>query len=389
MRSLEQDFGESLRASIESAIQGNIGFALDLYQELRKAEGNLLFSPYSISTALAMTYAGARGRTESQMAQALCFLLDQEQLHPAFAWLETRLSQVEQKGRVQLSVANSLWPQKGSVLVDEFLVLTERYYGVRITAVDYGNTEAARQRINTWVEGKTDDKIKDLIPPGLLSPFTLLVLVNAIYFKGDWASQFDERLTHEAPFWVTPNEQVQVMMMTQKQEFNYAEADGLQMLELPYAGEDLSMLVLLPGEIGGLATLEDRLTVDNLNRWTKLLRKMEVQVLLPRFEVTLPFRLDDKLKSMGMVDAFSGGADFTGMAQGQLFISAILHKAFVMVNEEGTEAAAATAVVMDRAVPPPLPTFRADHSFLFLIRENATGSILFLGREVDPTSTAD
>jgi serpin B len=336
-----------------------------------------------------MTYAGARGRTESQVAQALHFLLDQEQLHPAFAWLGARLSQIEQKGRVQLSVANSLWPQKGSALLDEFLVLTERYYGVRITALDYGKTEAARQRINTWVEGKTEDKIKDLIPPGVLSPLTLLVLVNAIYFKGDWASQFDERLTHEAPFWVRLNEQVQVMMMTQKHAFGYAEADGLQMLELPYTGEDLSMLVLLPDEIGGLAALEDRLALDKLDRWTKRLRQTDVQVFLPRFEVTLPFRLDEMLKTMGMVDAFSGGANFSGIAQGQLSISAILHRAFVAVNEEGTEAAAATAVIMDRAVPRPLPTFHADHPFLFLIRENATGSILFLGRVVDPTSTAD
>jgi serpin B len=388
MKPTEQFLQRSRRASVDAAVEGNTQFAVDLYQELRTREGNLFFSPYSISTALAMTYAGARGSTESQMAQVLHFLLGQDQLHPAFARLAANLRDVEKHGRVQLSIANSLWPQKGFALLDEFLALTKRYYGVQITAVDYGRTEEARRGINAWVEEKTENKIEELLTPELLGPFTVLVLVNAIYFKGDWACQFDERLSHEAPFSVAPNEQIQVMMMTQKHEFRYAEAADMQVLELPYAGEDLSMFVLLPGGVGGLADIEDQLTVENLERWTKYLWETEVRLFLPRFEVTLPIRLSDTLQSMGMPDAFSSTANFSGMAEGQLFISEVVHKAFVEVNEEGTEAAAATAVMMDRGLPPPVPTFRADHPFLFLIRENATRSILFMGRVVDPAHDA-
>jgi serpin B len=383
MKLFKQDVQERGYSSLETAVQGNTKFALDLYQKLRTTEGNLFFSPYSISTALAMTYAGARGDNEIQIAQALHFLLGQKQLHPAFALLETKLGEVGKKGHVQLRVANTLWPQKGYAFREEFLALTKQYYGVLISAVDYGNAEAARHTINAWVEEKTESKIKDLIPPNILNALTCLVLVNAIYFKGNWASQFDPRLSHKAPFWVTPDEQVHVMLMTQKHEFRYGEGHGLQILELPYAGDDLSMLVLLPREIDGLGKLEESLTVENLDRWTRHLEEREVVVFLPRFEITFPFRLDDTLKSMGMVDAFTGKADFSGMDKERLFISAVLHKAFVTVNEEGTEAAAATAVSMAMCIPPPPPIFRADHPFVFLIRENSTGSILFLGRVVN------
>lgn len=312
MKTLNQDHLERRQAGVEVAVQGNTRFALDLYQKLRSAERNLFFSPYSISAALAMTYAGARGDTEIQIAQALNFRLAQKQLHPAFALLEAKLGEVEKKGNVQLRVANTLWPQKGYPFLEAFLALAEQCYGARITAVDYGNTEAARHLINSWVEEKTEGKIKALIPPDVLDASTSLVLVNAIYFKGNWASQFDSHATHKSPFWVTPDEQVQVMMMTQKHAFSYGERNGLQILELPYAGEDLSMLVLLPGEQDGLAKIERALTVENLDRWTSNLVETEVVVFLPRFEITLPFRLDEILQSMGMVDAFSGQADFPG-----------------------------------------------------------------------------
>jgi serpin B len=383
----EGDVRASDDAAVQAAVQGNTEFALALYQELSAKEGNLFFSPYSISTALAMTYAGARGETARQMAQALHFSLEQEQLHPAFALLEEHLAGVQKKGQVQLRVANSLWPDERFALLEAFLALAKRFYGVQVTPVNYGEPEPARQRINAWVEEKTEKRIRDLIPPGVLSPFTALVLVNAIYFKGDWASQFEPRLTKESPFWVTPQEQVQVMMMAQKHEFGYGRVDGLQILELPYAGEDLSMVVLLPGERDGLAALEDRLTAENLDRWTRYLWETEVEVYLPRFEVTLPFSLSSTLMAMGMVDAFRN-ADFSGMAEGPLGIDEVLHKAFVKVNEEGTEAAAATAVVMGRSIPAPPAIFCADHPFLFFIRENATGSILFLGRMVNPAASA-
>jgi len=375
--------------NVETAVQGNTEFALALYHKLSAAEGNLFFSPYSISTALAMTYAGARGNTEAQMAQALHFLLEQEQLHPAFALLEARLSDVERKGHVQFAAANALWPQKGYTLLESFLALTKQHYGVRVAAVDYGDAEAARGTINAWVEEKTAGKIQEVIPPGLLDAETLLILVNAIYFKGNWASQFDRSLTGDAPFWVAPRAQVQVPMMSKVDEYRYGEVDGLQVLELPYAGYDLSMIVLLPRKMDGLADLEDRLTVENLDTWTEHLWHIEVQVSLPRFEITRSIRLSDALTSMGMVDAF-GDADFSGMDGSKtLYVRAVLHKAFVSVDEEGTEAAAATAALMRTigAIWSP-SVFHADHPFLFLIRENSTGSILFLGRVMNPASGA-
>jgi serine protease inhibitor len=385
MESFEQSVQQKRDSSVETVVQGNTEFALALYEMLRTAESNLFFSPYSISTALAMTCAGARGNTEAQMTQALHFLLDREQLHPAFALLEAKLAGIGRKGHVQLRIANALWPQTGHALLQEFLGLTQRYYGVRVTAVDYADVETARDTINAWVEEKTASKIQRIIPSGILDSMTRLVLVNAIYFKGNWANQFDPGLTRDAPFWVMPGKQVQVPMMSKKSNFRYGLSDGVQILELPYAGDDLSMIVLLPREIDGLAGLEELLTVENLGRWTKHLWRCEVQVFLPRFEITFPFRLDNALRSMGMVDAF-GDADFSAMdGTKSLCIAAVLHKAFIAVNEEGTEAAAATAAVMaDMGLSMPPPIFRADHPFVFLIRENRTGSILFLGRVANP-----
>jgi len=191
MKLFEQSVQEKGDSSVETVVRGNTEFALALYQKLKTVEGNLFLSPYSISTALAMTYAGARGNTEAQMAQALHFSLDQEQLHPAFALLEARLSDIGRKGHIQLRVANALWPQKGYALLKEFLALAKRTYGVRVTAVDYGAAERARRTINAWIEEKTENRIQEMIPSGVLSASTLLVLVNAIYFKGDWASQFE------------------------------------------------------------------------------------------------------------------------------------------------------------------------------------------------------
>jgi serine protease inhibitor len=373
-------------ASLQAAVQANTGFALDLYQKLRATEGNLFFSPYSISTALAMTYAGARGDTQTQMARALHFLPDQDQLHPAFAQLAARLEQAARQKQIQLMVANALWPAKGFPLLKEFLALAKKYYGVRITPVDFSAEETARHTINGWVEEKTENRIKDLIAPDVLEAATRLVLVNAIYFKGAWASPFDPALTGPAPFFTAAGASIQVPMMNRKKLFRYAESQDLQILELPYAGNSLSMLVFLPRENEGLARLEDSLVNEKLDEWIRDLAETEVQVSLPGFELTFPFRLDDTLKSMGMIDAFSDKADFSAMdASRTLFIGAVLHKAFVAVNEQGTEAAAASAVVMQlKTVAFPSIVFRADHPFIFLIREKETGSLLFIGRVVNP-----
>lgn len=372
----------------KTVAEKNIAFALDLYGKLKEKEGNLFFSPYSISTALAMTYAGARGNTEKQMSEVLHFTLDQKLLHPTFARLEAQLNAVQEKENIELSVANALWAQKGHVFLREFLDLTKKNYGAVLNLVDFKRAyETARRKINTWVEEKTRNKIKDLIKPGVLNPLTRLVLTNAIYFKGNWESQFKKSKTQEAPFWLAPGKSINTSMMTQKQTFRYMESENLQMLELPYAGNDLSMIVLLPKKVDGLAQLETALSVNNLTTWIGLLRKREILAFLPKFKITSQFSLHKTLASMGMSDAFTGQADFSGMTGNKdLYISAVIHKAFVDVNEEGTEAAAATAVAIKLlSMPTPPPVFRADHPFVLLIRHNPTESILFLGRVVNPT----
>ena len=372
-------------------VAGNTGFAVDLYGKLRTREGNVCFSPYSISTALAMTYGGARGETEKQMAQTLHFNLPADKLHPAFAALEANLGEVQQKGQVKLAVANSLWPQKGYAFLPDYLALCRKYYSTSVRPVDYvGHTEDARKTINDWVEAGTNRKIVELLNPGVLDGSTRLVLVNAIYFKGNWASQFEARLTENKPFHVSSEKSVTMPLMQQIGDFCYAESPGLQVLELPYVGGDLSMLVLLPRKVDGLGNLEAKLTTQNLASWTANLQSHKVDVFLPKFKVTSEFSLADTLKVLGMSDAFSDRADFSGIdGRKDLFISAVEHKAFVEVNEEGTEAAAATAVVMELGAAPtrsqPVPVFRADHPFLFLIRDNRSGSVLFLSRVTDPT----
>ncbi len=370
----------------------NAQFALKLYDLLKEDEGSLFFSPYSISTALAMTYAGARAETARQMAQALRFFQEQSDLHPAFAKLAARMEEIQDAGEVTLSVANSLWPQQDYPFLEEYMALLEEFYGTSVTPVDYRNaTEAARLAINAWVEEKTEEKIKDLIAPDVLDPLTRLVLVNAIYFKGDWKIPFDPDQTDEAPFYVSGEETVDVLMMFQTGRFSYAEAGVVKALELPYAGGDISMLILLPREKGRIDMVEDALADRSgwlwLNEVIRAMRAREVEVYLPRFRLEWGVRsLVPELKALGMDDAFGGDADFSGMdGTGNLLISDVLHKAFVEVNEEGTEAAAATAVIMmEMAMPAPPPVFRADHPFLFLIRENSTGSILFMGRMSRP-----
>lgn len=374
--------------NMRTLVQDNSAFAFDLYQQLRSAEGNLFFSPYSISVGLAMTYAGAHDETEKQMAKTLHFSLGQEYLHPAFAGLQTWLNHLQKDARIKLYVANSLWPQKDYNFLNEYLSLVKKHYGVSITPVDYVHAiEAACKTINQWVEQKTEYRITDMIQPAMFDMPPVLALVNAIYFKGNWEHQFSPRMTKEAPFYITPEKSVRIPMMDQEETVRYAEVDDLQILELPYRGDSLSMLVALPKEIDGLEQLEDSLSAENLDSWRSHLSDMRVRIYLPKFKMTRQFRLDAALQAMGMTDAFSlPPADFSGMTGTRdLFISAVVHKASVDVNEEGTEAAAGTVVVVAPRREPEPPTFRADHPFLFLIQENRTGSILFIGRVADPT----
>lgn len=374
-------------SSGEALPPGNTQFTKDLYGKLKEKPGNLFLSPYSISTALAMTYGGARGETEKQMAQTLHFTVPQAELHPAFAKLQTGLAAVQAKGKVKLAVANSLWPQQEYHFLPSYLELCKAHYGTSVTPVNYkGATEAARTSINNWVETKTEQKIQELFKPGVLDSLTRLVLVNAIYFKGNWASQFKKEATQPAPFHLTDGKEAEVPMMARTAEFNYGETADAQLLELPYDGNDLSMLIVLPRKLDGLPAVETKFCEGKLSEWTAAMRKQKTQVTMPKFKVTSEFSLNDTLSAMGMKDAFSREADFSGMdGSKNLYISAVVHKAFVEVDEQGTEAAAATGVAMSvRSAPMKPAVFRADHPFLFLIRDHASGTILFLGRIVDP-----
>jgi serine protease inhibitor len=373
-------------------VKDNTQFACDLYEQLRKTDGNLFFSPYSISTALGMTYGGARGDTAKEMAKALHFSLESADLHSAFSDIMKEVADADNKKRgYQLTTANALWGQQGAGFTPEFLKLTKDNYGAGLQEVDFIRAApAARKTINDWAEKETKNTIKDLIPDGLLNDTTRLVLTNAIYFKGTWLSQFKKDATKEDDFHLSTDKDVQVPFMKQDVKFGYYDNPIFQMLELPYVGEDVTMLLLLPKEIDGLPKLEKLLTAEALASWIERLRKQDVVLTLPKFKATSQFQLKSALSALGMPRAFTFDADFSGMNSGKesLRIADVVHKAFVDVNEEGTEAGAATAVVVETKNGAPMPkrlfVFRADHPFLFLIRDNRNDSVLFLGRMANP-----
>jgi len=368
-------------------VRGNTAFALDLYAQLRDTPGSLCCSPCSLSAALVMTGAGARAATRAQMERALHVDLSQEAPRAAFRALLESLDAIQRPGRIQIKTANSLFPQRGYNFLPEYLQTLETVFKVSLQPLDYSDPQAARAVINAWVEARTAKKITNLIQPGILNALTRLTLVNAIYFKGDWAATFDKRLTRDAGFY-TPGGEISLPMMNRAGRFAYRELEDAQALELPYEGGSLSRLVILPGERDGLPRLESRLAPAFLEPLSGSLPETTVSVTLPRFKASAAFRLNEALVRLGMGDAFDANrADFSGMDGSRaLFIAAALHKAFLEVNEQGSEAAAASAVVMQlRSAPPQRPpVFRADHPFLFLIRERASGSILFLGRYCAP-----
>jgi serpin B len=378
-------------ADVATVARSNREFALDLYGQLKGQDGNLFFSPYSISTALAMTRAGARGETAAQMDRTLHFTLAPDKLHPAFAGLIRQVNgdPGDDKPVYQLSTANALWGQKGFSFKPDFLKVVKDNYGGGLNNVDFaGDAEQARRTINAWVEKQTHDRIKDLLPEGEVDADTRLVLTNAIYFNAGWDSPFEKSSTKDRPFRFAAGKSVKVPMMHQTNEFGYLEGDSFQALELPFSGGDLSMVVLLPRKVDGLADLEKDLTADRLAGWLGKLDKQPVAVTLPKFKTTQAMKMNEVLIKMGMPLAFTPGkADLSGTADAKeaLYVSAVVHKAFIDVNEEGAEAAAAGGVgekvesgVQEKFV------FRADHPFVFLIRDRRTDSILFLGRLADP-----
>ncbi len=370
---------------------GNTAFALDLYQVLSEGEDNLFFSPYSISLALAMTYAGARGETAQQMAQTLHFTLSQDVLHSAFNALDLELTSRgveidEQEGEpFRLHIANSIWGQRGYEFLPEFLDTLAMNYSAGLHIVDYIEaTEEARRMINQWVSEQTEDKIKDLIKPGVLNDLTRLVLANAIYFNAGWFFPFDEEGTQKGEFHLIDGELVHVPMMFQQETFRYSGGDGYQVVELLYVGQEMAMVILLPDQ-GMFEAFEKSLTSERLSKIFADLGIRSVALTMPRFEYESEFSLKETLMTMGMRTPFTE-ADFSGMdGTRDLFISEVVHKAFVSVDEKGTEAAAATAVMIALSSAPSAPVeMTVDRPFIYMIRDLKTGTILFIGRVLNP-----
>ncbi len=379
--------------------EGNTAFAFDLYQSIRAEEGNLFYSPYSISQAAALLYAGADGATAEQMQAALHYDLPLAELASAFSEVNTALQEsVEstpeerREAAFQLNIANALWGQQGYPFADSYLSLLREAFSSELQFVDFmAAPDAAADEINDWVAENTEDRIQDVVPPGTLSPETRLVLANAIYFNARWVNEFAEFMTQDADFTTASGETVQVPFMAQEEFFRYVDAEAYDAVQLPYVGGDVSMIVIVPED---LDAYEEALNAETFREVLDSMQGARIGVEMPRFEIAADLPLSDVLQEMGMVDAFSpGAADFSNMVEngdmpdGNLYVSSALHRAVVTVDEEGTEAAAVTILeVGATSLPPPVEfTFRADKPFLFAIYDAQTETILFLGRVVDPS----
>lgn len=384
-------------ADLEKLVGGNSAFAYDLYQAWREQEGNLFYSPYSISVALAMTYAGARGETEKQMEETLHFLLSQDALHPALNALDQELARraaaagSEEDEAFRLSVANSIWGQVGYDFLPTFLDLLAENYGAGLRLTDFAkDPDKSRVIINDWISDQTEDRIKDLIPEGGITPLTRLVLANAIYFKATWLHQFDESRTRDWEFNLLNGEQVSVPMMSLSEQPSllYARGKGYQAVELPYVGNQVAMTIIMP-DAGEFEEFEAGMDAARMEELLAGMDYEDVNLRLPKFSFESSFSMAQTLAAMGMPDAVSiADADFSGMdGTRNLYIQNVFHKAFVAVDEAGTEAAAATAVVVSlTAVLPSGIELMIDHPFIFLIRDTVNGSVLFVGRVLNPVS---
>ncbi len=389
--------GRSIAAQDSNSVAKGINeFAFNIYgkikdlPDVKNAEGNLFFSPYSISSALAMTYTGARGNTAKEMAAVLRLPSGElEKIAAGYSNLQKQLQADPKTSGYQLNIANALWGQKGFGFLQAFLDSNKKYFGSGLTELDFEQPEAASKTINAWIEEQTKEKIKDLIPAGGLDRMIRLVLTNAIYFKGDWAIKFKTENTKPAKFNVTADKIIEVPMMYQKQTFEYGETDTVQILQMPYKGNELAMMVILPKAGGTIESVDKQIVAEPASVTSVRRRKVELEVYLPKFKMTCgTLEMKGILQDMGMKEAFTDSADFSGMTgKTDLCISKVMHKAFVEVNEEGTEAAAATAVGMTlTSVALAPPVFRADRPFIFIIKENAKSqTILFMGRMCNPT----
>lgn len=373
-------------------VLGNREFAFKLYQQVRDSKENLFFSPHSISVALAMTQAGARNNTEKQIADTLGFQFTQDKLHSLFNALDLELNSRGQGAKAadgkafRLNVVNAIWGQTGYDFLPDFLDVLALNYGSGLQALDFKkDPESSRQVINEWVEAKTEERIKDLLPEGIITSDTRLVLTNAIYFNAAWKTPFETGNTVDKPFHLLDGSTVSVPMMSGTQEAHYVKGSGYEAVELPYDGDELSMVMIVP-DAGTWSTFEGTLDHSVFDTVVSQLSPTEIQLGMPKFEMATDMDVKKEFKEMGLIDPFEmSTADFSGInGRLDLFISAILHKAFVKVNEAGTEAAAATAVVINRDSAPAI-SLVIDRPFLFAIRDLKTNAILFLGRVLDPS----
>jgi serpin B len=381
-------------ATLQILVDGNNAFAFDLYKQLISAsDGNIFYSPYSISLALAMTYAEANGQTEEQMADVLHFLLEDEELHAAFNKLAIELNKRNTARQdygiqgVQLNIANAIWGQQDYEFMQAFLNVLAENYDAGMRVLDYqSDPEACRKIINDWVSEQTNGKIKDLIPAGGINSLTRLVLTNAVYFKATWMFPFEEEDTYDDTFYLADGITANVPMMHQTINLSYKDGRNYRAVELPYDTNTMSMVLIVPDE-GSFADFENSLTAESILSIVSSLDNRKLNLTMPRFKFEYKTGLKEILPDMGMTDAFSSAADFSGMTGVEaLFIADVLHKAWVSVDEKGTEAAAATAVMMAGSAPPKDEPFdfTIDRPFIFLIMDNITDSILFIGRVVNP-----
>jgi len=384
--------------STDAVAEANTKFAYDLYHTLKSdeqyADENIFFSPYSISTALALTYEGAKGTTADEIRSVFHFPENDAVRQNGYRDLISDLNSPD--AAYSLNTANALWAEKTYKFLPAYTKTAEQSYAAEVRNMDFLTApDASRQTINQWVESQTKDRIQNILPEGAISPLTRLVITNAIYFKGTWALEFDKNETHSAEFRNERGASVTADMMYRNDKnarYGYAETDGMQLLRMPYkheSGKALSMLVLLPKD-GKITTAETALGTKGLDDAVASMQTKQVEVSFPKFTLETTYSLSNTLRDMGMSTAFGSGADLSGMdGTHNLFISSVTHKAFVDVNEEGTEAAAATAVGVSLSSMPVeeiVPVFRADHPFVFQITDDETGMLLFMGRVADPTA---
>jgi serpin B len=376
----------SSRSGLESFAAAHNEFAIGLYDELRAGEGNLFFSPYNIRSALTLAYAGARGRNASQMAHVLRLPENDADLFRTCRDFEAALASRSKEGAIEIDTASALWRQKDLSLLAPYVDLIRGAFRSELLEADFAGSPATAGRIiNGWVKRKTRGRIPDLFDPGSFDGLTRFILAAAIFFDGKWASAFAEFDTRPVPFWVPRSKSWgKVPMMRQEDVFRYANFGGFQALEMPYLGKEMSMVVLLPDAPDGCEDLEKELSAPELSRWFRALRSERVKVNLPKFQLDSSFRLDGSLGRMGMRDAFARSADFSGMTlEEPMGIGAMVHKAKVEVDEAGTKAAAASGILLCTGMMEELD-FRADHPFLFVIRDVPMDAILFMGRVMEP-----